>query len=201
MAGKPDSQARQDVGKHDRSLSIEEAAQVLGCSARTVRRRIKDGSLRAFERPIPRGFEWRILPEALAEVDTEGSQAPGKHDTEARQPAEEGSQEDGKLDMEAEEPASQPQEAPAEPALLKALELIEMLQREHRETVERLQEENKELYGRAAYFQAKLQDAQERILMLEARPTEEEQTAEPEPELKKPSRSWWRSFLRLDRNN
>ncbi len=105
------------------------------------------------------------------------------------------------LDTEAEEPARQPQEppeslqaSPAEPGLLKALELIETLQREHRQELERLQQENKELYGRASFFQAKLQDAQERILMLEAQPAEEEQKAEPEPE--KPSGSWWRRLLR-----
>jgi hypothetical protein len=104
-------------------------------------------------------------------------------------------------------PDSQPQEAPApdlytiqaspaEPALLKALELIETLQREHRQELERLQHENTENYGRASFFQAKLQDAQERILMLEAQPAEE-QASEPE----KPSRSWWRRVFRLERNS
>ncbi len=222
MAGKHDTEARQEPGKHDRSLSIEEAAQALGCSARTIRRRIKDGQLQAYERPIPRGFEWRILLEEASKLATEGRQTSGQHDTqgrqEARQAAEEGRQEPVMLDTQ-EEPAqtfdnvqgsearpdSQPQEAPApdsdnvtirpaEPALLKALELIETLQREHRQEIERLQHENTENYGRASFFQAKLQDAQERILMLEAQPAEEEQKAEPEPE--KPSGSWWRRLLR-----
>jgi len=233
VAGKHDTEGSQEPGKLDRSLSIEEAAQVLGCSARTVRRRIKDGSLQAFERPIPRGFEWRILLEKLPEngrqTAEEGRQEPGKLANEGRQEpvmldtleeppgeAEDSKNDNVQLATEAEEPAhfdnnvtevadGQPQETPApvtsdnvttsaEPALLKALELIETLQREHRQEIERLQHENTENYGRASFFQAKLQDAQERILMLEARPAEEEHKAEPEPE--KPSGSWWRRLLR-----
>lgn len=207
MAGQHDMEARQDVGMVDRSLSIEEAAQHFGCSARTIRRRIKDGSIQAFERPIPRGFEWRILIEEPAKVDTEGRQTSGKHDRPARQEA-------GKHDTgaettgEAKEPSSKEEPEPpvspgsnaAEPALLKALELIETLQREHRQEVEKLQQENKELYGRASFFQAKLQDAQERILMLEAKPVEEEQPAEPEKLLEespeKVSGSSWKGLLR-----
>ncbi len=102
----------------------------------------------------------------------EGGQGPVMHDTRA------------------EEPAGQLEEAPvpAEPALLKALDMLDKSQDE----IKRLQEENKELASRAAYFQAKLQDAQERLLMLEAQPAEEEQEAEPE----KPSRAWWRKLLR-----
>jgi dsDNA-binding SOS-regulon protein len=105
--------------------------------------------------------------------------------------------------------AGQPQEAPApdsdnvhirpaEPALLKALDIIETLQRENsrlEQEKSKLQEENRENYGRASFFQAKLQDAQERILMLEAQPAEEE-ASEPEAELEKPSGSWWRRLLR-----
>ena len=183
----------------DRSLSILEAAEHLGCSTRTIRRRIKDGQLQAFERPIPRGFEWRILLEEVGKLATEGRQTSGQHDTQGRQEAR---QEPVMLDTQ-EEPAGAAEEAAhfddnvttsAEPGLLKALEVIETLQREHRQELERLQQENKELYGRASFFQAKLQDAQERILMLEAQPAEEEQKAEPEPE--KPSGSWWRRLLR-----
>jgi excisionase family DNA binding protein len=211
MAGKLDTEGSQEPGKLDRSLSIEEAAERLGYSERTVRRRIKDGSLQAFQQPIPRGFAWRILLEKPAEVDTEGRQPSGKHDSEgsqeARQAAQEGSQEPGKLDTEAgkldtEEPAGPSQEAPApdlyniqaapaEPALLKALDMVDKLQDE----TKRLQEENKELYGRAAFYQAKLQDAEERLLMLEARPADEEQKAEPEAEAKKLKGSWWRRLL------
>lgn len=204
MSAEHDSQARQDAGKHDKSRSIEEAARLLGCSARTIRRRIKAGSLKAFERPIPRGFEWRILLEDEPVEETEGRQAAVIHDKEASQPAEEARQEpvhdrqepvkhDTGVEEPAEplkEPAGQPEEAPApsEPGLLKALDMLNKSQDE----IKRLQEENKELASRAAYFQAKLQDAQERILMLEAQPAEEEQKAEPA----KPSRSWWRKLIR-----
>lgn len=203
MAGQHDMEARQDVGMVDRSLSIEEAAQHFGCSARTIRRRIKDGSLQAFERPIPRGFEWRILIEQPAKVDTGGRQTSGKHDRPARQ-------ESGKHDTGAEtpgetkepsskevlEPPFSPAPHVAEPGLLRALELIETLQREHRQEVEKLQQERMELYGRASFFQAKLQDAQERILMLEAKPAEEEQPAEPEQPPEEVTGSKWKGLLR-----
>ena len=213
MAGELDTEGRQEPGKHDRSLSIKEAAQLLRCSERTLRRRIKDGSVQAYERPIPRGFEWRILPENLpAEVDTEARQAAGKLDTTDRQEVAKlpnhVSQPPSKLDIPRREvlgkvdtenePISQPL---GEQTLLKALEMIQTLQQE----TTHLQEENKQLYGQVAFYQARLQAAEERILMLEARSVEEEQKVGLEPvpqaEPEKPKASWWRRFLKLDQGN
>jgi len=166
----------------DRSLSISEVAARLELSERTIRRRIKDGSLQAFQRPTSRGYEWRILLEAepgqeLVNVDRNDRQAESKD-----------RQEPVNVDTGA-EPAEPPA---AELGLLKALDMVEALQQENT----RLQEENKQLYGQAAFYQAKLQAAEERILMLEARPVEEEtEQSEPPAELEKPSGSWWRRFL------
>ncbi len=187
MSGNVDRNDRQEAVKVDRSLSVQEAAARLELSERTIRRHIKDGSLQAYQRPTSRGYEWRILLDTEpVKVDANDRQAGVKVDSQARQ-------EPVKVDTGEEELEAEPvQEAPAaELGLLKALELVDRLQREST----RLQGENKELYGRAAFFQAKLQAAEERILMLEAQPAEEE-PAELEAEPEKPSGSWWRRLLR-----
>ena len=44
----------------DQSLSIADAAKHLDLSPATIRRRIKDRKLAAFQRPTERGFEWRV---------------------------------------------------------------------------------------------------------------------------------------------
>ncbi len=177
MSGQLDANDRQEPVNVDRSLSISEAAARLELSERTIRRRIKDGSLQAFQRPTSRGYEWRILLEAepgqeLVNVDRNDRQTESK-DRQAPVNIDTGA-----------EPAEPPA---AKLGLLKALDMVEVLQRENT----RLQEENKQLYGQAAFFQARLQAAEERILMLEARPAEEEQV-----ELEKPSGSWWRWLFR-----
>ncbi len=56
-----DHNADHAVPSADHSLSIEEAAQRLNVSPPTVRRRIKQGKLRAYQRTVPTGFEWRII--------------------------------------------------------------------------------------------------------------------------------------------
>ncbi len=42
-------------------LSVQEAADRLGISEATIRRRIRKGELRAVKRPIPTGYEWRVI--------------------------------------------------------------------------------------------------------------------------------------------
>lgn len=45
---------------HERFYSIEEAAEELGVSPSTVRRRVKRGQLQAVQARIAQGYEWRI---------------------------------------------------------------------------------------------------------------------------------------------
>jgi hypothetical protein len=77
-------------------VSIPEAAQALGVSLITIRRRIKRGELRGQRLKTPQGFEWRvILPVELAERDSDGgtpelpsvSQAPDQAATQRREQA------------------------------------------------------------------------------------------------------------------
>src|SRR5688572_28611677 len=53
----------QPLQNDEQSLSIADAAQRLGVSQATIRRRIKERKIAAFQRPTERGFEWRILPD------------------------------------------------------------------------------------------------------------------------------------------
>ena len=64
--------ADHQVESPDHSLSIEEAAESMGVSAATIRRRIKTGELAAFKRTTPYGFEWRIGagPESIGLITT-----------------------------------------------------------------------------------------------------------------------------------
>ncbi len=64
--------ADHDLDRADHSLSIEEAAERMGVSPATIRRRIKTGELAAFKRTTPYGFEWRIGagPESIGLITT-----------------------------------------------------------------------------------------------------------------------------------
>jgi excisionase family DNA binding protein len=45
----------------DGSVSVSEAALLLGCAERTVRERIKAGRLPAYRQPTPQGYSWRVF--------------------------------------------------------------------------------------------------------------------------------------------
>ena len=130
--------ARQNDGQGaanvDPSLSIDAAAKELGVSARTVRRHIRDGTLQAFKRTTKRGFEWRVYPgQTLASdahndgqvvanvVDNDGQQS--RHD------------------------ASAPivEVVPASSELQRLIGVIEHMQEEHAQAVERLERDNQRL--------------------------------------------------------
>ncbi len=153
----------------DSGLSIQEAAKQLGLSEKTIRRRIKAGSLRASKLATSQGFEWRVhVDSQTVHVDS--------------QPVQEPSQVAVQLD-------SQPQSSSD---VLKALEIIERLQRE-----------NMELAGRLGFYQARTLELEERVKLLEA-PRQEEPAQEAEPATPAapatPQRgSWLRFFSRKSR--
>ncbi len=173
----------------DGSISVSEAASQLGLSEKTIRRRIKAGSLPAFQVSTSQGFEWRVQVDGMS---SPGVQAPGQ----------EAVQVDGT--------DSRQVDKEPEPALLKALDLVARLQTEKTETAERLQaeidrlqrekeeiserlhREKIELAYQVGLIQGKLQAAEEKILTLSP-----SATAEPEGPADRPKAPWWRRALGL----
>ncbi len=144
----------------DSGLSIQEAAKRLGISEKTIRRRIKAGSLRASKLATSQGFEWRV------HVDIQAVQVDSQH---VQQPP-----------LAAVQLDSQPQSSSD---VLKALEIIERLQRE-----------NMELAGRLGFYQARTLELEERVKLLEAprqeEPAQEAEQASPATPVT-PQRGFW----------
>jgi hypothetical protein len=153
----------------DQSLSIEEAAQHYGVSPPTIRRRIKERKLAAFQRPTERGFEWRVLPDqSVAKDDHNVDQID---------------------DQNVDHPNDTPPAAPA-PELMKALELADQLRRDNAALVQRTEQ----LAGQVGFLQAKLQSAEEQIRLLSAPKDEPEPAREPEPEPVQRA-PWWKRIF------
>ncbi len=91
-------------------ISVQEAANRLGVSERTIRRRIKAGKLVATQIPTSQGYEWSIHLDNAVQVDRGAVHL----DNTAVQPTED----------------AHPTRAD-EHALLRTLELVEKLQREN----------------------------------------------------------------------
>ena len=136
-------------------MSVKEAALHLGIDEKTVRTRVKAGTLPALKVSRPQGHTWRVFPDGLpTHVDPDAviqvDPPPDSH------MGPDSSQVDDHVDP-----------AP----------LIQL--------VERLHTENTQLAGQVGFLQAKLQEAQERIRLLEA-------PRDPEP---KPRVPWWHRLL------
>jgi excisionase family DNA binding protein len=156
------------------ALSVQEAAMVLGVTPKTIRRRIKQGTLQAVKQSTSQGYEWRVLVNMDGQVDTHTMALPVQE--QAHAPAT-GGQVNTHQD--------------ASDVALKALSVLEQVQRDHQVEVEQLRRDNQQLAGQVGFLQAKLQDAQERITMLEA-PKDEAPQAQPEPTPAAPrKRPWW----------
>ena len=150
-------------GQRDGSFTVKDAAARLGVSERTIRRRIKDRVIDAQQVPTAQGYEWRVYLDTTAvHVDTPSTRHAGKGDGTPVQPA----------------------STPA-PELMKALEMVDRLQRE-----------NQQLAGQLGFVQAKLQDAEEQIRLLMA-PADEPAPAV-QPERVQQRRSWWQLLLGRD---
>ena len=162
----------------DGSLSVHEAAEKLGCSEKTIRRRIKAGTLSAYQLPTSQGYEWRVVlddntvhppPRPAVHLNGQAGQVPGTDQVVA--------QTSGHLDVQAPEPQNE--------ALLKALSLVDRLQRE-----------NMELAGRVGFLQAKLQTAEERVLELASGLETPEAVAEAPEATEPPKPRRWYEFWR-----
>ncbi len=147
-------------------LTIHQAALQLGMSQTTIRRRIKDGSLKASRIPTSQGFEWRILLDEQSaatsggQVVITGEQVPTSDD---------------QLATITDQVAS---------SVMDQLQpLLEQLNAE-RDRGNELQRQNVELAGRCGYLQARLEASERQVLALTA-PQEAERTNIP----------WWRRLL------
>ncbi len=169
----------------DGSVSLDEAAHHLGISERTVRRRIKEGTLAAYKLETPRGEVWRIyLPGTSADreappwrqVDQDGGDPPVAAAVEDTTPVSN---------------TSMSQE------LQKALDLIERLQHEHSKALERAHWENAQLAGQVGFLQARVQEQERIIARLMA--SQDERPAVPAPapqDAPGPGKvPWWRRLL------
>ena len=147
------------------TLSVQEAAAHYGVTEKTIRRRIKAGSLRAIKHGIAEGFEWRVYPEGSLDSD-QGTQTTHEGTHTEREPYTPLS------------PQPKPPQQSAE--LLRALEVVE-----------RLTQRNEQLAGQLGFTQAKLQEAERTVALLMA-PTDEQA---PEPPAEPERRPWWRRLL------
>lgn len=155
--------------------SVSEAAEALGISERTVRRRIKAGELRAFQMPTSQGYEWRVQLDGVSEqLDGAPDKATDPQEpTEIRHSKSLGNGA-GKVDSTAVQVDGMP-----DPDLQRALDLADQFQRQ-----------NVELAARVGYLQAKLEAAEQKILAL-APPVMDQ-------EPKRPPAPWWRRLLGIE---
>jgi hypothetical protein len=159
--------------------SVADVAKHLGVTPRAVRRYIERGQLDAERTVTPRGIEWRIVSLDLRRPSVESARKIEPVHAES---------EDGRgPDRTAGDDLGPTVESPPaeSPALLKVLDLLEQ---ERRRNVE-LERERGELFGRLGYFQAQLEEARERIKLLEAPTPKSEASSSSQ-------RRWWRLWRR-----
>jgi excisionase family DNA binding protein len=156
-----------------RALSIKEAAEHFGVSERTIRRRIADGEYTTSKVQTPHGPKVLIhlgdTPDVTSDSGTVTS--------------------DVTRDVTSDNPLSTV-DSETNAALLRSLELVEMQQRK----IDQLGSLNTQLAGQVGFLQAKLQDAEERIRLLEAPKEPEGETPAPQPEPEQPQADrspWW----------
>lgn len=165
------------VDTAEQGLTIREAAQACGLSEKTIRRRIKSGTLPAFQITTQYGVEWRVtsLDASVEGTPTQPRRIQGRRVYTGRIERVEGRQSRAPMDMAR-------VDTPNDTALQQALELVENARRD----AERLQQQNVGLAGRCGYLQARLEAAEKQVLAL---------TALSEPD--RPQAPWWKRALGL----
>ena len=206
----------------DGSVSVQEAAAAFGCSEKTIRRRIKAGTLAAHRVPTSQGYEWRVHlnggdhrtgdpvvqvpPPKGVQLDGHVDQIPDPpHDPDSSQVA----SADRQIGEEAAPPADHvdgqtvhlpghADQAPSQADKRADEENARIPAGSERallkalELTDRLQRENMELAGRVGFLQAKLQTAEEQLLALAA--PAPTQTAPDEPSFR-PDQPWWKRIF------
>jgi excisionase family DNA binding protein len=149
-------------------ISVQEAAEHLGLNEKTVRRRIHLGQIPAIKVPRPQGFEWRVYLDGIAQPAFEAATHAIYLNTIPES-----------LNMQVDSsPMQVDTQVDSSPIQMDSNELLRL--------VEKLHDENSQLAGQVGFLQAKLQDAQHQIKLLEG-------PKEPEPERSKIP--WWKRLL------
>jgi len=161
----------------DQSLSIADAAKHLGMSPATIRRRIKDRKIAAFQRPTERGFEWRVLPDQPVENVDHIVDQPVHIVAQAVS-----------IDVQNDDQPLENDDHNDDQAVLKALEMLD----EERRKVDQLQEQLREASTAAAHWQARAVTAEQTVQRLLPAPKDE---PAPEPAVQPERVSWWRKLL------
>jgi hypothetical protein len=145
----------------DGSLSVSEAAAHFSVSERTIRRRIKDGSLTASKLPTTQGYEWRVyLDGASDQIDSVSTRHPVNLDgSNVHLPG-----------------TSSPHAEQVDPIIARALDLIERMHEDQTEELERLRRANQQLAGQLGFLQSELQQRDRQIALLTAPKEEPEPT-------------------------
>ncbi len=156
--------------------TIREAAHACGVSEKTIRRRIKSGSLPAFKVNTQYGVEWRLtsldIEEGITTLEGQGRRAQGRRVY------------SGRIErVEVGQRSVDTSRAGMDTRLAQALELAEKCRKDS----ERLQHQNLELAGRCGYLQARLEASERQVLALTA-PQEPQRTSTP----------WWRRLLGIE---
>ncbi len=172
----------QRVNNDEQSISIYAAAERLGVSTATIRRRIKERKIAAFQRPTERGFEWRILlDQPVKNVD---------HIVD--QPVHIVAQEVS-IDMQKDDQAMENVDQEPTGVIPELIKTLDMLA-EERQKVDQLQTDLREASNAAAHWQARAVAAEQTVQRLLPAPKDE--PAEPEqPAAPETKRAWWRRLL------
>jgi excisionase family DNA binding protein len=156
-------------------ISVQEAAEDLGLNEKTVRRRIHLGQIPAIKVPRPQGFEWRVYLDGIPQPILEAATHPIHLNTIPQA-----------LKTQMDTPPVQVDTPPVQIDTHLDTPPIQMDSNELLRLVEKLHDENSQLAGQVGFLQAKLQDAQHQIKLLEG-------PKEPEPERSKTP--WWKRLL------
>lgn len=177
------------TGEQVDGLSVQEAAAHFGVSEKTIRRRIHSGELPAYKLPVSQGYEWRVR--LVGQMDTDAAQVDAPSSVQMNGGTD---QVDGPAEQ-LDPPPDQPAEGRGslDPGLITVVlqplrEELEEARREQRH----LHQENLELAGRCGFYQAKMQEYEQHILLLEAPKGAPETTPEPA------QLPWWKRLFGLE---
>ena len=150
------------------TVTLKEAAHLLGVSARTVRRRIQEGALQGYKEQTDYGEVWRVhLSHIHADPSTDADPSTRRPPGNPADPS-----------------------APTAPELMKALEMVDRLQQQNQEltaAASHWQARYQDAERRAHY-------AEEQVRLLMA-PKNEPGPVEPERPAASERVSWWRRLF------
>jgi excisionase family DNA binding protein len=188
----------------DGSISVPEAAERLGVSERTIRRRIKQGAIRATSVETAQGHIWRIDPASLARhpatppgtVRRHPADATRREDAAIRHSAEETRQNEDATRQSAVMPAGTPGTPPGTvPEVV--LVLLDELRQEYRDRIAELEDKNERNIAAATHWQARATEAERRAQYAEEQvkllmaPKDD---PAPEPPAEPVGVSWWKRW-------